>query len=456
MSAPPPPMPQDEDGVPRKTAATIPNLTNFERVARIEVVVEREAGREISRTKVIDGDLCRIGSHESNHVVLHDELVSRFHCSLWRDAQGWHITDTGSLNGTRIGPVRVHEADLPMPACAISLGESIVRVAELTSIDEVSVPVWPSFGGLVGSSLPMRRLFGVLDRVSRADATVLMEGESGTGKELAAQEILQRGPRADEPFVVVDCGAVSPSLIESELFGHARGAFTGADRDRQGAFEAADGGTLFLDEVGEMPLDMQPKLLRALESREIRRVGENHARKVDVRVIAATNRRLEREVNHGRFREDLYFRLSVVTVRMPPLREHLEDLTMLVHHFLRQRDALERLSLFTPEVLADMARYNWPGNVRELRNYVERAIVMDSAGPASTRQPSVPDLAAGSDIDLDLPFKTAKDTLIGGFEERYLAALLQWAGGNVSLAARKAGLDRIYLHRLIQRYGLKR
>jgi DNA-binding NtrC family response regulator len=255
-------------------------------------------------------------------------------------------------------------------------------------------------------------------------------------------------------------------LIESELFGHAKGAFTGADRMRVGAFEAADGGTVFLDEIGELPLDMQPKLLRVLESREIRRTGENDPRKVDVRVIAATNRKLESEVNRGRFREDLYYRLGVVTLRMPPLRKRLSDMPQLIRVILRSLNAEESIHLFTPEVVEDMNRHDWPGNVRELRNYVERSVVLEQAAPTSERQSAysivppatlvnAPGASPTSAVDLERPFKVAKDEVISDFEQRYLAALLDWAGGNVSKAARKAKMDRMYLYRLLQRYDLR-
>jgi transcriptional regulator with GAF, ATPase, and Fis domain len=325
-------------------------------------------------------------------------------------------------------------------------------------------------------SLPMRRLFELIQRVARSASDVLVEGESGTGKELIATEIVRLSGRAAKPLVIVDCGAVSPQLMESELFGHARGSFTGATRDREGAFESADGGTVFLDEIGELPLDMQPKLLRALAQREVRRVGENRVRKVDVRVIAATNRQLEREVNSGRFREDLYYRLSVLTVRVPPLRERIADIPLLVEHFLSERDASDKASLFTPEVYEEMHRYDWPGNVRELRNYVERRVVLEhhvgalgastrlaegephadaartpAAGDARSSETPAPPRA----IDVKLPFKEAKDQVIADFERAYLAELLRWAGGNVSKAARKAQVDRMHLHRLFQRYGLR-
>jgi transcriptional regulator with GAF, ATPase, and Fis domain len=297
----------------------------------------------------------------------------------------------------------------------------------------------------------------MLDKVSRADVSVLIEGESGTGKELVASQIARRSHRADGPFVVVDCSAMSRSLIESELFGHCRGAFTGAERERMGAFEAANGGTVFLDEIGELPLDMQPKLLRALEAREIRRLGETRSRKVDVRVLAATNRRLEQEVNRGTFREDLYFRLSVVTIRVPPLRERPEDLDLLIKVFLDSFDASDSAHLFTPELIAELARHEWPGNVRELRNYVERAVVFDAASPPwQTGEPPEPTGASPlPPIDVSVPFKVAKEQIVSDFERAYLTALLEKTGGNFSSAARKAGIDRMYLHRLVQKLGLR-
>jgi DNA-binding NtrC family response regulator len=296
----------------------------------------------------------------------------------------------------------------------------------------------------------MRKLFAVLEKVAASDINVLVEGESGTGKELVTAEIVQRGPRSEQPFVIVDCGAVSPSLVESELFGHARGAFTGAERERVGAFETADGGTVFLDEIGELPLELQPKLLRAIEAREIRRVGEVKARKVNVRVIAATHRDLAREVNRGRFREDLYFRLAVMNVRVPSLRERLEDLPLLIRGFLSVLGVPDQIDLFAPHVLAELEAHDWPGNVRELRNYVERTIVLREPQPAARRQ-----LGVAGDVDLGTPFKLAKDAAVSAFERSYLTALLEAAGDNVSKAARSGGMDRMYLHRLIQKHGLR-
>ena len=233
-----------------------------------------------------------------------------------------------------------------------------------------------------------------------------------------------------------------------------RGAFTGADRDRIGAFESADGGTVFLDEIGELPIELQPKLLRALEAREIRRVGETKARKVNVRVVSATNRDLEREVNKSRFREDLYFRLAVIQVHVPPLRERLDDLLILIRVFLSMIGVPEEERLFPASVLAEMQKHDWPGNVRELRNYVERTVVLQTASPTS-RRASTSSPALGAVVDIKVPFKLAKDAAVDTFERAYLGALLESCGGNMSKAARTAGMDRMYLHRLVQKHGLR-
>jgi DNA-binding NtrC family response regulator len=438
---------------------TVPRFLRTASAPRLELKIEREAGKEASRVVVFDGDTLRLGSHDANDVVFADPHVSRFHCLLERTPRSWRVIDQESLNGTRVSGVLIRDADLPLPDCRIELGDSVVLVSEMPPVESVEILDQPSFGDLYGTSFPMRRLFAMLERVCESEANVLIEGESGTGKELVATEIVRRGARSHKPFVVVDCSAISPSIIESELFGHVRGAFTGAERDRVGAFESAQGGTIFLDEIGELPLDMQPKLLRALEAREIRRVGDSKSRKIDVRVVAATNRRLEREVNHGRFREDLYFRLSVVTVRVPPLRERLEDIDLLVRAILESLDAQSSAHFFTPQALAEMRRYNWPGNVRELRNFVERTVVL--RGIETRRHTLSPDAATSSEKrtapapGLELSFREGKEAVIAEYERNYLASLLEWANGNVSRAARKAKVDRMSLYRLMERHGVR-
>ena len=417
-------------------------------VPKLAIDVVRDGGGE-PRSCVHQGEVCRIGTHSSNHLVLQDPAVSRFHCKLTREGATWRVQDNGSLNGTTLDGVRIRDAELSAEGILV-LGDSRLCVRSIEGTDEVlSLPNTQSFGAIVGASLAMRKLFAVLEKVAASDINVLLTGESGTGKELVAAEIVQRGPRADQPFVIVDCGAISPNLVEGELFGHVRGAFTGADRDRVGAFEAASGGTVFLDEVGELPLGLQPKLLRALEAREIRRLGETRARKVNVRVIAATNRDLEREVNRGRFREDLYFRLAVMNVRVPSLRERIDDLPLLVRNFLASLGT-DRSDLFTPQVLAELAEHDWPGNVRELRNYVERTVVLQEPQPTTKRA-----AGAAPGVDVRVPYKVAKDAAVDAFERAYVSALLDDAAGNVSRAARSGGMDRMYLHRLIQKHALR-
>jgi DNA-binding NtrC family response regulator len=433
---------------------TVRQLIDTIAIPRLTLSVERERGAFSARTAIHDGDLCRIGTHSSNDVVLADPAVSRFHCRLVREDGGWRVRDTGSLNGTRLDGVRIRDADLPVEGALLAVGDSLVRVRQAQAEREAVVPMIPSFGSLAGTSVTMRKLFAMLEKVAQSDINVLIEGESGTGKELVATEIVQRGARADKPFVIVDCGAISPNLVESELFGHVRGAFTGADRDRIGAFESADGGTVFLDEIGELPIELQPKLLRALEAREIRRVGETKARKVNVRVVSATNRDLEREVNKSRFREDLYFRLAVIQVHVPPLRERLDDLLILIRVFLSMLGVPEEERLFPASVLAEMQKHDWPGNVRELRNYVERTVVLQTASPTS-RRASTSSPALGAVVDIKVPFKLAKDAAVDTFERAYLGALLESCGGNMSKAARTAGMDRMYLHRLVQKHGLR-
>jgi DNA-binding NtrC family response regulator len=297
----------------------------------------------------------------------------------------------------------------------------------------------------------MRQLFATLERIAPTEASVVLEGESGTGKDLAARAVHAGSRRARKPFVVFDCGAAAPGLIESELFGHARGAFTGAAGERAGVFEAAHGGTLFIDEIGELPLELQPKLLRVLEQREVRRLGENTVRPVDVRVLAATNRDLEREVEAKRFREDLFYRLAVVRVRMPALRERPDDIPQLIDHFLQDLAVDGLPPVLGPEVRAALCRRPWPGNVRELRNAVARAVYLpeDALRSQSLAQASV------DEVDTEVPYKVAKDRLLEAFERRYLGALLASTDGNVSAAAKKSGINRTHLQAMLKKLGMR-
>ena len=441
-------------------------------LVRLHVLVQRVAGKDAAETLVFDGDVCRIGSHASNDLVLDDKTISRFHCRIVREGNAWRITDAGSKNGTRVDGVKVIAAELEKESVLV-LGDSSIRVMPVSRghVSRIAVPA--QFGGIIGQSVVMQRLFAVLERVAASEIDVLIHGENGTGKELVATELVQRSRRAEGPVVVVDCGSISPNLVESELFGHVRGAFTGADREREGAFEAANGGTLFLDEIGELPLELQPKLLRALEAREVRRVGQTKMKHVDVRVIAATNRDLEREVNRGRFREDLYYRLAKVSVRVPPLRDRTDDIPLLVSTFLASMGAHDASKLFSPSVIEEMQLHDWPGNVRELRNYIERSIVLDDVPPPPRRSGTMRAQSAPlrSDTDprsleprseppreamnSDIPFRIAKESAIATFEKAYLGPLIERCNGNVSQAARAAKMDRMYLHQLAQKHGFK-
>ena len=438
-------------------------------LVRLEVLLQRVAGKDAAETLVFDGDVCRIGSHASNDVVLDDKTISRFHCRIVREGNAWRITDAGSKNGTRVDGVKVIAAELEKESVLV-LGDSSIRVTPVSRGHVSRIAAASQFGGIIGQSAVMQRLFDVLERVAASEIDVLIHGENGTGKELVATELVQRSRRADGPVIVVDCGSISPNLVESELFGHVRGAFTGADREREGAFEAASGGTLFLDEIGELPLELQPKLLRALEAREVRRVGQTKMKHVDVRVIAATNRDLEREVNRGRFREDLYYRLAKVSVRVPPLRDRTDDIPLLVSTFLASlgaSGARDASRLFSASVIAEMKLHDWPGNVRELKNYIERSLVLDDVPPPSRRSgtmraQSAPsrseppqDGSASVATSTDVPFRVAKESAIATFERSYLGPLIERCNGNVSQAARAARMDRMYLHQLAQKHGFK-
>ncbi|MGZ6143485.1 MAG: sigma 54-interacting transcriptional regulator, partial [Myxococcales bacterium] len=323
------------------------------------------------------GDKCSVGSHPLNDLVLEDPTVSRFHCEIRLSPEGARVRDLGSLNGTLVDGVPVGEAFL-RSGSLLRLGNAVLRFDYGTGENPLLLSTRDRFGSLVGGSVAMRAAFALLERASASDATVLLEGETGTGKGQAAQAIHAASARKGKPLVVVDCAAIPASLIESELFGHEKGAFTGADQRRAGAFETAAGGTLFLDEIGELPADLQPKLLRVLEDREFRPVGASAVKKSEVRVLAATNRDLRAEVNAGRFRADLYFRIAVLKIALPPLSQRLDDMPLLVEQLLGSLGATpeQKASLLAPRFVQLLQSGAWPGNVRELRNYLERCLVL--------------------------------------------------------------------------------
>jgi len=412
-------------------------------------------------------ELIRIGSHKSCDIILTDSTVSRRHAEVIRTPMGVLLRDLKSTNGTFVGPVQIREVFLG-PETRFRVGRTEIlfnledEVIEIAPLDDTS------FEGVVGKSMAMRQVFGMLERVAPTRLTVLITGETGTGKELASRAVHSRSNRKNEPFVVFDCGAAPENLVESVLFGHVRGAFTGAINDHAGVFEQAHRGTIFLDEIGELPLELQPKLLRLLEQREVRRVGGTRARSIDVRVVAATNRNLLAEVEAGRFREDLYYRLAVVEVAMPPLRERIDDLPLLLRHILQKAEHNFGVDQVDEHVLSLFTEYRWPGNVREFSNTLRRAlpfcsgstITLDSLPDAlrgGTRLRGVPSKIPKSTVQFsELPFKDAKDKIIEAFELQYLEDLLERHGGNVSKAAREAQMDRKSITRLMKKHAIKR
>ena len=399
-------------------------------------------------------DKVKIGKAPDNDIVLADDTVSRHHCELVRVADGILIRDLGSTNGTRVSGARVQEGTFP-PGTILKVGEVEIALRPAPQKIDVLPSDKTSFGPAIGHSVAMRTIFALLERIAPTDATVLLEGETGTGKDVLARAIVQASKRANKPFVVVDCGAVSYSLIESELFGHERGAFTGAVATRQGAFELADGGTVFLDEIGELPLDVQPKLLRVLEMREFRRVGGNKTIHTDVRVIAATKRDLAREVSAGKFREDVYFRLAVVPVNVPPLRMRREDIRPLVESFVKDSG----LTL-SAEAVDSLLAHDWPGNIRELRNVLERAIYMArGSGSGEVGVISFPVSGNAGDgffqFEAGASYRDTRAKYDAEFETRYVKWLLGRHGGNVSAAAREARMDRKHLYDMAKKHGLR-
>jgi transcriptional regulator with PAS, ATPase and Fis domain len=400
-------------------------------------------------------DNCSIGSHPLNDLVIEDPTVSRFHCEIHITPQGPVVKDLSSRNGTILDGVQVL-AGIPRSGSVLRLGATAARFQFGAETNPLPLSDRTRFGSLVGSSLPMRTAFALLERAAATTATVLMEGETGTGKGAAAESVHRESPRRDGPFMVVDCGAIPENLLESELFGHEKGAFTGASERHIGAFEEASGGTIFLDEIGELSPDLQPKLLRVLENREVRRIGSNTAKPIDVRVIAATNRDLRGEVNAGRFRPDLYYRLAVLKISLPPLRQRPEDIPPIVDSLLSLLGiSIEKNEwLRSADFMATLQRAAWPGNIRELRNYLERCSVFGSVLP--TQDGEEPETASSQEpVNLAVPFLQARDKVVASFERRYLEALLRAQKGKTGKAAEAAGIDRVFLWRLLRRHGLR-
>ncbi len=456
-------------------AASAKNPT---RIIATEAAIVRQSGRgrfvvvrgpDRGESVVVDTKPIAIGSGKDSDVRLNDPTVSRRHLGVSLTDGGMMVRDLGSTNGSFVQGARFQELILGFGA-EIQIGQTVLKYLPEEEAVEVAPADTERFGALVGRDAQMRQVFRLLGDVAATDVTVLLEGETGTGKELLAEEIHGHSARRSQPFVVFDCGAVPKELIEAALFGHVRGAFTGAVTDRRGAFAEAHGGTLFLDEIGELSLDMQPALLRVLDKRMVRPVGAGHYQSVSVRVVAATNRDLRAEVSARRFREDLYYRLAVVRIHVPPLRERPGDIPLLVQYFVEQFSRRPGLRVL-PEDLKRLSRHGWAGNIRELRNVIERACALSrrntldlddsfapAAGPPHHPAPGGGGGAhdpAGVGISFDMPFKEAKSAVVDDFERRYLENLLERHSGNLSAAARAAEVDRKHLRELLRKHSLR-
>ena len=417
------------------------------------------SGPQAGKSVVSEKERLRIGTHPSNDLVLEDRTASRQHCEIQYTDRGYLLVDLDSTNGTYVDGQRAERVFLT-PGATITVGRTPVVFSPIDEAIDVELDGEGFLGGMVGRSLKMRQLFGLIKKIAPMDVSVVIQGETGTGKELAARAVHDLSPRAKGPLVVLDCGAIPPNLIESELFGHEKGSFTGATASRPGAFERANGGTIFLDELGELQLDLQPKLLRVLENRELRRVGGNETIGVDVRVLAATNRDLAKEVQEGRFREDLYFRLSVINLQLPPLRMRRDDIPNIIKHVLDDPANVARHGPkhLNARAMALLMAYGWPGNVRELINVISHVLTF-SDGPEIDPVHLPPRFSgdqgtAAMPFNEHLAFKDAKEQILDAFEREYLASVLRRCEGNISRAARESGLHRKSIERLVKKYGL--
>jgi transcriptional regulator with PAS, ATPase and Fis domain len=420
-----------------------------------QIALEVTAGPDAGARALLHGRQVAVGSHPSNELVLRDPAVSRFHFRIRADGKGYCLLDAGSTNGTFVQGVLVDRGYLA-DGMRIQAGGSTIVVRFAQDETEIELSAESSFGELLGQSLRMREVFASARRAATTHATVLLLGETGTGKDVLARAIHDHSPRKEARFVVFDCAATPATLMESVLFGHKKGAFTGADADRPGVLERAERGTVFLDEIGELPLELQPKLLRALDGKAITPIGGRQEVPVDVRIVAATNRDLRDMVARETFRADLFYRLAVVTLEVPPLRERSEDIPLLVGHFLRNLVVREGwdASALEPQLVSALhalSRYQWPGNIRELRNAVERAAVM--ADPEEIGRDARAMLApTGGVACVRLPMQKAREQ----FDREYMRDVLGAAGGDVKSAAEIAGIHPKSFARLLRRYRVEK
>ncbi len=434
-------MPNQNNDVTLKIFTKEPVKTLLLKKVKLVISKGAMAGKEF----VIDKGLLRIGSKKENDVVIEDNTVSRFHAQIEEKKGQYIIKDLNSTNGTFVDDLRVSEAFLN-EGSIIRLGNTGLRFIPVEEKIELTPSKKDRFGDIVGKSSKMKEVFGILEKVSKTDATILISGETGTGKELVAKAIHKNSLRARNPFVVIDCGSIVRSLIESELFGHEKGAFTGAASARQGAFETAHTGTIFLDEIGELELEMQPRLLRVLEEREVRRVGSTKTMPVDVRIIAATNRDLSKEIKAGRLREDLFYRLSVIQIELPSLRKRKDDIPLLIDFFIKESKT-RKVKGAAPETLKILANYNWPGNIRELRNVIDRAIALGASDYIEPKDLIL--LKPSEKQTADLSGKTLEE-----IEKSAIMQTLKANKGNKTTTAKALGIAYSTLFEKMKKYGI--
>lgn len=455
----------------RETSYTVANVDGGRslRLPHLKVTVTLPDRRTISTSLGLEPIV--LGQSSDCRLVVSDPKVSRRHCELRITERGIFVEDLGSRNGTFIRDVQITGAYVP-PGVPVSLGDSTFVVMASGGTAVLPLSARGSFGSAVGESIAMRALFAKLERVAPTDETILLLGESGTGKEVLARAIHENSRRNQQPFIVVDCGSIPSSTIEVELFGTVPGAATGAI-NKPGLFEAAHRGTIFIDELGELPLDVQQKLLRVIEARTVRRLGSTHEQSIDVRIIAATHRNLKTMTSEGRFRQDLYFRLSVFETQLPPLRERRDDIPVLIERFLSNRNPPVRVADLPPETIPMLMGYDWPGNVRELRNALARLVLFpellhemfataaESAGASSTPTTTNDESSSSNEDDaqfgklLELTLPEAREAVLQELERKYVAAKLRQYDGNISRASEAMGVSRQLLHRLLDRYGMR-
>jgi DNA-binding NtrC family response regulator len=423
------------------------------RVRKMSLVITQgpDAGRRVGVSKTSFS----VGKDTACDLCLPDPTVSRNHLEIECRGDSYTIRDLESTNGTKVDGIQIKEAYL-VPGSRIAAGNVELIFQPFYEKPGPELVECERFGSLVAASPAMKTILGLLRKAARSTSTVLMHGETGVGKSALAQAFHSEGPRSMGPFVVFDCGSVAPTLIESELFGAKKGAFTGAVSSRPGACEQAQNGTLFLDEIEELPLELQTKLLRVIEEREVRRLGSTKSVSLNIQIIAASKIDLGQAARSGSFRLDLYYRIAVIDIQVPPLSERVEDIPLLCRHFLGERGGDDAWARLEPSLREQLTNYSWPGNLRELRNVLER---LQCIGPDG--MPVVSEVIDETDgelplaLDMNRPFKEVKEELIDSFELQYLERLLSRSDGRVAPAARAAGLNRKYFYDLLKKHGLR-